>query len=143
MRSYSVFAQTSDTTQERAVFVPEGFSWRAFAFTFVWALWHRMWIVALLLGAISLAAGILPAALQAAIGLGIAIATGVFAADLRRWSLARQHYQEVATVNAASPAEAEIRFYCDPPHGIVSSPPAARQPRLPAHDPLGLFTTSG
>ena len=31
------------------MFVPEGFAWAGFIFTFIWALWHRLWVVAALL----------------------------------------------------------------------------------------------
>ena len=30
------------------VFVKDGFSWPAFFFTAVWALWHRLWLFALI-----------------------------------------------------------------------------------------------
>ncbi len=31
---------------ERAVFLREGFSWGAFFFSFLWLLWQRLWLVA-------------------------------------------------------------------------------------------------
>ena len=46
MTTYSIYARPDDRGAADAIFLPDGFSWRAFVFTWIWALWNRMWIVA-------------------------------------------------------------------------------------------------
>ena len=53
MKIYTVL-EPPDGKSERVAFVPEGFSWGALMFGLLWALWHRMWVVALLLFVLSL-----------------------------------------------------------------------------------------
>ena len=58
MRVYTVHLRRHGLMPERdLVLVREGFSWWAFLFTSLWALWHRMWWEALGLFAIVLGAG--------------------------------------------------------------------------------------
>ena len=44
-----------DGNPERVAFVREGFSWSALLLTVLWAVWHRMWVVAALLFALTTA----------------------------------------------------------------------------------------
>ncbi len=79
-----------------AVLVKDGFSVPAFALTFLWALWHRMWLVALavlvidaaLVAALSLL-GVHPAA-ALAVEFAISLAFGLEAAAIRGWHLTRK-----------------------------------------------------
>ncbi len=80
--------------------VKEGFCWPAFLFGPLWALWHRLWVVALgflalilLLGGAG-AAFALDAVTAAALSVGAATAIGGTANDLRRWTLERRGYSE-------------------------------------------------
>ncbi len=96
--------------------VKDGFCWPAFFLTFIWALWHRMWIAALLilgaelllgagaeaLGATETTATVLTFAAMLVIGWG--------ANDWRRASLARRGYDEGEPVAGTDLVAAELRY---------------------------------
>ena len=48
MAIYAVLEPPEGRT-DRTAFIAEGFSWGAFFLTLIWALWHRLWLVAALL----------------------------------------------------------------------------------------------
>jgi hypothetical protein len=81
---------------EEPILVKEGFCWPALFFSFLWALWHRMWLVALLVALASIALEIVLSATGAngaargAINLGFALFVGASANDWRRAWLARR-----------------------------------------------------
>ncbi|MET4701892.1 hypothetical protein ABIE65_004941 [Constrictibacter sp. MBR-5] len=97
--------------------VKDGFCWPAFFLTFVWALWHRMWLTAVLLLAGSLAVGAggelagLSQTAQAALGLGFSIFIGTSANDWRRASLRRRGWDDGSSVVAANREAAEWRLF--------------------------------
>jgi hypothetical protein len=130
MTTYSIYAKPNDKTAADAIFVSDGFSWGAFVFTWAWALWHRMWIVAVILISMLLITSLLPPAAQILSFLAVSILMGLHANDLLGWSLARRGYSEIALGNGNSLEEAELSFYA----GGVSLP---SQPV--DHDTLGLF----
>jgi hypothetical protein len=140
MSIYTVHRRPEDKSDD-VVLVGEGFSWAAFAFTALWALAKRMWLVALIL--VSLLA--LIAAIAAALHLGegmaavlqIAVST-IFAFEahnIRRWTLTRAGYEEIATVSGNTAAEAELAYFCE----IGPEPFRRRTTDSAAHDTLGLF----
>lgn len=100
---------------ERAVLVPDGFVWPAFAFTVLWFLYHRLWIAAaiVLFGLLALAgAGYvlgLPPVAGAAVSLLAAVLIGLEASSLRRWTLARHGRPARDALVAARPEDAEAR----------------------------------
>ncbi|MEK9676927.1 MAG: DUF2628 domain-containing protein [Rhodospirillaceae bacterium] len=104
------------TIIEGAVPVKEGFCWPAFFFSIVWALWHRLWWVALALIIIIVAlSGILTGlgadpVVQTVVSVAIAVAVGFLANDLRRRNLARRGLSERAVV-AASNGEGAVERY--------------------------------
>jgi hypothetical protein len=70
------------------VLVPEGFSWGAAIFGFIWLLFHRAWIPAALLLAFGLLVLRLGAGLHSvAPSLALFLLQGLFGRDLWRWSL--------------------------------------------------------
>ncbi|MBO6758075.1 MAG: DUF2628 domain-containing protein [Roseibium sp.] len=112
----------------RLVFVPDRFSPYAFAFSLVWILWHRLWLV--LLGYLAVTLVLELAALS--IG-GVAAATTMFAISLlfgfeaqnmRRWSLERKGWQVLGHVHAGDREEAELRFF----HALALRPARAGNP---------------
>lgn len=98
MRTY-----TSHTRPGHApVLVPEGFSWGAAVFGWVWLLLRRAWIPAILV----FAAGVLAWRLGRALGsgaplLGLFLLQGYCGRDLLRWGLARRGYTQGPVVVAA------------------------------------------
>lgn len=134
MTTYSIYAKANDAAAADAIFLPDGFSWGAFAFTWIWALWNRMWIVAVLALAAVTAAAILPPVQQALLVLGLSVFMGLHGNDLLGWSLARRGFSEISLSHGSSLEEAELRFYSDETKPVVMAPP------LPVdHDTLGLF----
>ncbi len=118
MRIYTVHLRRPLLQPERDLqLVPEAFSWFAFLLPVVWALWHRLWLLAAALLALELALGALLTQLDLAplvagvISLGLALLVGLLANDLRRLSLDRAGYIEAAVVAGRDASEAERRFF--------------------------------
>lgn len=96
--------------------VREGFNWPAFLFSVPWALWHRMWLVALIFAAAQglLGGGLLLAGLgqvsQAAASLGLAVLIGYGADELRRNALERRGYtfEDVVCADSLDMAERRV-----------------------------------
>ena len=116
MHIYSVHRRPDGRdADEGIVLVKEGFCWPAFLFTFLWALWHRMWAVAAILIvaglAASAAAGWLAPAAAPAAGLGYLLLIGYGANDWRRSSMARRGYRFAGLVGAADADAAAQRYF--------------------------------
>jgi len=135
-----------------AIFVRDGFSTAAFVLSIAWALWNRMWIVAAGLAAVMMmitAAGnwlTLPEGATSLISLAASVLFGLEAQNLRRWSLARRGFAEIAIVPGSDQEEAELRFFHE---RTMDTPAASRHDARPIraltaeHDPLGLFHPAG
>ncbi|CAM2899225.1 hypothetical protein JHFBIEKO_2850 [Methylobacterium mesophilicum] len=120
MRSYTLHLPIDARPGEsvgldRAVLVPDGFAWSAFAFGVLWFLFHRLWIAALIVlaGFVALA-GIghmlgLPPGIATLVTLLASWLVGLEASSLRRWTLARRGWPARDAVIAATPEEAEAR----------------------------------
>jgi hypothetical protein len=99
------------------VLVKEGVCWPAFFFSVLWALYHRLWLVALGLFGLEAVIGGLAAVLgldplsQAVVSLGLAFIVGFVANDLRRWTLGRNGFEEFGVVAADNLDSAERRFF--------------------------------
>jgi hypothetical protein len=123
MRVYTVHMRrpTLDPVAD-VVLVKEGFSWPAFAFSVLWALWCRLWLVALGLfalevvvrGAITLLAA--DVWTGTALLLGMMVVMGLIGNDLKRWTLFRRGYLQVGVVIGANLDAAEQRFWDQRPY---------------------------
>ena len=130
MKIFTVL-EPADDNPERVAFVPEGFSWGALAFTELWALWHRMWMVAALLFALTsvltVAANLelLGSGLAALLNFGIAL---IFAFEARNLQV---------KIQASNNEAAELLYFA----GRAPSASEATSSRLRAahDDPLGIF----
>ena len=134
MKTYSIYAKENDTAAADAIFLSDGFSWGAFVFTWVWALWNRMWIVAVLALAAMAVASALPPLQEIVLALAINILMGLHGNELLGWSLARRGLAEVGLSQGSSLEEAELRFYSG--ETKTSAMPASTPVD---HDTLGLF----
>lgn len=120
MRVYSVHFRRQARGAD-LVLVKEGFCWPAFFLSFLWALWHRMWLTVLWLVAVSAALGALTAVLrldpvgEAAVSLGAALLVGFFANDIRRWSLDKRGYSHEGVVVGDNEDGALRRFLANAP----------------------------
>ena len=117
MRLYSVYLRDHGRMpQDDLVLVKEGFSWPACFFTFVWALWTRMWLPAIVMFSVIALAGYGVRALhlgediEGLASIILALAAGLVGNDIRRWWLDRKGYSEVAVVSGKNVEEAERRF---------------------------------
>ena len=119
MRLYSVHLRRHGLDPDRdLVLVKEGFSWPAFLLSFLWALWHRLWLAAAVVAAAHGALGVVVVLLGAnpvaevALSLGIGAVVGFIANDLRRRKLARQGFA-FAGVVVAGDVDSALKRYLD------------------------------
>ncbi len=117
MRTYTIHLRRHGLDPERDIVVlKDGFSWPAFLVGVLWALWHRMWWVAL---ALFIGAGVInglgpvvfsdplsPSILVAA----LALLVGLLAHDLRVWSLERLGFVQNAVISAEDTDDALRRY---------------------------------
>jgi hypothetical protein len=102
---------------ERFAFVRDGFSGWAFVVAPLWMLVHRMWLVfaVYVVGAAGLETLVRmfggSAAAVALIGLLIALAIGLEAGSLRRFTLSRRGWKQVGIVSGRDREQAEQRFF--------------------------------
>jgi hypothetical protein len=121
-RIYTVHVRAWSSAADReAVFLREGFSWGAFFFSVLWALWHRLWFWAVIVlgisAAIAVAGGLvgLDPVTDGAIGLALALLIGWEANDWRRRALEKRGFVTAGVVAAPSLVEAERRFFSKSP----------------------------
>ncbi|PZP86514.1 MAG: hypothetical protein DI582_02680 [Azospirillum brasilense] len=102
---------------DRIVLVREGFALWAFVFNLFWLLYHRCWlaaggylILAVVIDKVAEAYGLNEIALSL-VQLALQLWLAGVANDLRRHSLGRAGYREIAVVCAESPLLAERRFF--------------------------------
>ncbi|MAN80941.1 MAG: hypothetical protein CMM77_07035 [Rhodospirillaceae bacterium] len=117
MRVFTVHLRRHGLDPDKDVrVVKEGFSWPAFLFTFLWALWHRMWWTALGLFVIVTVAGIAVEALLphpvagTAAMLALYVAIGFVGNDLLRRHLAALGFAETGPVCGEDRDHALYRF---------------------------------
>ncbi len=122
MRHYTVHLRRHGLDPDRdLVLVKEGFSWPAFFFSVLWALWHRLWLVAGLFFLVQVAVSLVLAVWKpdpvsaSAVSVGAALIVAYVANDLRRWTLGRRGFVETAVVAADGRDGAERRFLDDEP----------------------------
>ncbi len=119
MRIYTVHEMSGGPigAADAAVPVKEGFSWPAAIFSVLWALWHRLWLAALIFflansilswlltdfGADGLAKG--------AVSIAVALIIGWTANDFRRRKLEKKGYRERGVVIAGDRETALQRYF--------------------------------
>jgi hypothetical protein len=117
MRFYSVHLRRHGLDPYRDfLLIREGFSWAAFLAGGFWALWHRLWLVAVVL--LLVWAGIefvmaylgVTLAAQATVGLAFAVGAGMLGNDFRRRRAVMDGFIEVGVVAARDRDAAETRF---------------------------------
>lgn len=117
MKVYSVHLRRHGLEPDHdLVLVREGFNWAAFLLSFVWALWHRLWLVALAIVTVSLLMNLaiwalgMDALASSVLSLGVALLTGLLANDCRRWTLARQGFADYGVSTGETEELALARF---------------------------------
>ncbi|MBO6540131.1 MAG: DUF2628 domain-containing protein [Rhizobiaceae bacterium] len=151
MASYVVMEPPSRSDGE-VRFVRDGFYVFALILPFIWLLWHRMWIEALLVFAlaIALSVGGELAGLQG-VTMGLSLLISVYVAlegaSLRVAALRRQGWRESGVVDATNEDEAMLRYFeahGEPPARNDTPPPETPRPAPPPASSgapaLGLFS---
>jgi len=143
MRIFTIL-EPPDGKPDNVALVPEGFSWGALIFTFFWALWHRMWVIAALLFVLSTALTV-AASLQlfstgfaTMLQFAIALVFGFEARNLQVLSLEGSGYRRAGLVQATSEEAAELTYFSGRAPAAVPTPAPAR-PRAGPEDTLGIF----
>lgn len=118
MRTYTVHELPGAPIDgDGIIFVREGFSWGAFIFNWIWALWNRLWLAAVLYLAASIAiAALIPLigfdeVAATIIALGLQFFFAAEANDIRRWTIKTRGYREIGIVTALTEEEAELKFF--------------------------------
>jgi len=128
---------------DRLAFVPDRFSFLAFAFSIVWLLVHRMWLVLLGYLAVTLVFELIALAVNSgAVGIVtflVSLLFGFEAQALRRWSLEKKGWRMIGVANGADLAEAELRFLHKEAAGL-SDPGSPEVEKTPVEQPR--FTPS-
>jgi hypothetical protein len=153
-------ANETSVNPDRIAFVRDGFHFWAFLFGPVWMLWRRLWLAALLyillLAVLAIAMGFarIGGGSQFTVLVLIALLVGFEAATLRRWTLRRRGWTEIAAVVGDDPESAERRFFAtwtgkpvpaQPSSPAPASPPPPSAMRVPRDTPdvIGLFPEPG
>lgn len=132
-----------DGKPERVAVVRDGFSLWALLFTVLWALWNRMWVVAMLLFALSavLMAAVnlqwLPPGLAALIHFGIALIFGFEARNLQVRSLERAGFGRAEFIVASGREAAELGYFASRVPAAAEASPIRIQ--ATHDDTLGIF----
>jgi hypothetical protein len=100
---------------EQALLLRDGFFVLAFLFPVLWLLWHRLWIEALAALALMVTgAALAQLAGQPLLGTALALLANLYfgleAGNLRIRAFVRRGWHFRGIVDAASPAEAELRY---------------------------------
>ncbi len=118
IRLYSVHIDPqAKRPYETAVFVPEGFNIYAFIFTELWALYHRLWLLAFIITLLFVLIFTLGRDYgfhlmsTTILQMGIRLMIGFQANDVLRSHYEKKGYVFVDMVAAHSQLEAELRFY--------------------------------
>ena len=119
MASWTVHAPEGDLgeaiTADRLVFVREGVSGWALFVPFLWAPYHRLWLVFLGWLAVTVAiegVGVWVNEIAGPVlSLAFAVWFAVSANDFRRWTLDRTHWRLVGIATGSDLDEAESRFF--------------------------------
>jgi hypothetical protein len=90
LRSYLVLTPPGgpDRDHRSTIVIPDGFSWAAFLLSWVWLIWHRLWIAGLVVFLLQMASGFL----LSLPGLGLAGTLLGFATSLLVALEGRNHY---------------------------------------------------
>ena len=132
-----------DGRPDRVVFVHEGFAWAAAVFTFLWALWHRMWVVAALLftanALLTIAASqeLIGGVLASAIQFGISFLFGLEARNLKVMALEREGFRRSGLIQASQREAADLAYFSG--RAPASPVPATAYLRAGTEDTLGIF----
>lgn len=110
MNIYSVYTDSSKKNNE-PILIKQGFSFIAGFFNFFWALYHKMWLIAIFLMIISFTIGTnSPSFIAYCVNLAILFIFGFFASEIREYYAIKSGYSLSDIILAPSEEEAEIKY---------------------------------
>ena len=122
MKIYTVHVRRHGLDPDRDfVLVPEGFSFWAFAFTVIWALYHRLWLAAIILAGLHALTGLAIIefggndAIALIVDVSVAALFGIVGNDFRRRKLDRAGFVLEGVASGRSVEDAGRRFLDDNP----------------------------
>jgi hypothetical protein len=131
LRSYLVLTPPNgpDKDHSSTLVLPDGFSWTALLFPWIWLLWHRLWIAAMVIFLLQVASGVLlalPGLGLAGVLLGLATSLLVALEGRNHYgnSLVRRGWTPGSVISAVDLQTAEQIYF--------SSLPKPVQPPLPS-----------
>jgi len=118
MRIFTVHIKPElENANEKTVFIPEGFSWKALIFGVAWTLYHRLWLVSIAITALSYGFiyagehGYISEASAVILQIALGLYIGFSANDWRRDKLARRGFITSEVVASDSPMRAQQRYF--------------------------------
>lgn len=117
LKTFAVFSKNGEEEMEQTLFIHEGFTWMAAVFTFLWTLYHRMWLPTLgIVAAMGVAfwltfAGIIPPQIGALLRIGILIFVGFNAYYWREKKLLKTGHRLVGITHGNDETAAKLRYF--------------------------------
>lgn len=116
MKIYTVYLKEGSDPLEDAEYLSEGFSWKAFIFSFFWLIYHKLWvqgaaifILFIVIGELA-GAGAISEGADVILRIGVCAYIGFAGKDYLRKRLESEGYDFVDVVLAKSIDEAEYKF---------------------------------
>lgn len=138
-----------DGRPEKVAVIKEGFSIPAMIFSALWALAHRMWIVAILLFTVTIVLQLCVSVFEfdgilvLCADLAVALLFGFEARALQILSLKRAGFSIAELVSADNEKSAELQYFLNRPNNVERNLAKSNKTILPVtsehHDALGLF----
>ncbi len=141
-----------------AVLVRDGFVWLGFLVPFLWLLWHRLWLEAVIVLALAIGLGILSEVdsfiyVTPLLSLLVSFYVGLEGPALRLARMRRRGWREAGVVEADNRSDAELRYLFDAAQAGESgletaavAPVSSSRPQTssrPSGPALGLLGYSG
>jgi hypothetical protein len=118
MKLYTVHTKSgSDITLDKPIFLREGFNWLAFLFTFIWALYQRLWVFAIVIVAANILVmtalkyGYISPFPAALVQFAMQFVVGFHANDFLRQRMQKQGYIFQDITSGDSLLRAEQRYF--------------------------------
>lgn len=110
MNIYSVYADSSKKDKE-LILIKQGFSFIAGFFNFFWAIYHKMWSIAIFLLVISFFFSSSASYIAYCFNLAILFIFGFFASEIQEYYAIKEGYNLSDIILATSEEEAEVKYF--------------------------------
>jgi len=110
MNIYSVYTDSSKK-KTSPIFIPQGFSVIAGIFNLLWAIYHKMWLIALLVIIANTSSVSAAPHIVYSVNVAILFLFTFFAGELREYYARKKGFDLSDIVLAGSKEEAEVRYY--------------------------------